>query len=153
EGAGHDAGTGRSGAAAGRGISGGRVRRRERRDPAGLGPGIRSRKSEIRSGNRRPFLISDFRLLISDYRPSRSHIAPTLLHSSRRPSTPANTGSTPMPRTTLASRIFSPIQSSPLNVSDERTGSTRGTVTPDDASATRRASPPVAAASGASTSV
>jgi predicted N-acetyltransferase YhbS len=32
----------------------------------------------------------------------------------QRPSRPAKTGSTPMPRTTLASRIFRPIQSSPL---------------------------------------
>ena len=42
-------------------------------------------------------------------RPGRRE-APT---SSSSPSRPANIGSTPMPRTTLASRIFKPIQSSP----------------------------------------
>ena len=43
-------------------------------------------------------------------RPGRAS-APT---SSSRPSSPANIGSTPMPRTTLASRSLRPIQSSPL---------------------------------------
>jgi hypothetical protein len=48
------------------------------------------------------------------YRPSRAHIAASTPTNSNSPSRPANIGSTPMPRTTLASRIFSPIQSSPL---------------------------------------
>ena len=47
------------------------------------------------------------------YRPSRAQVAASAPTSSSRPSRPANTGSTPMPRTTLASRIFRPIQSSP----------------------------------------
>jgi len=48
------------------------------------------------------------------HRPSRAHVAARLPISSSSPSTPANIGSTPMPRTTLASRIFTPSQSSPL---------------------------------------
>src|SRR5690349_1708151 len=36
------------------------------------------------------------------YRPSLAQVAARLPISSRRPSTPANIGSTPMPRTTLA---------------------------------------------------
>ena len=47
-------------------------------------------------------------------RPSRAQVAARTPISSNSPSRPANTGSTPMPRTTLASRIFRPIQSSPL---------------------------------------
>ena len=47
-------------------------------------------------------------------RPSRIHVAARLPISSSSPSRPANSGSTPMPRTTLASRILSPSQSSPL---------------------------------------
>ena len=47
-------------------------------------------------------------------RPSRAQVPARLPSSSNRPSRPAKTGSTPMPRTTLASRIFRPIQSSPL---------------------------------------
>ena len=41
------------------------------------------------------------------HRPSRAQVAARLPISSSRPIRPANTGSTPMPRTTLASRIFS----------------------------------------------
>ena len=48
------------------------------------------------------------------HRPSRNHVAASEPISSRSPSMPANSGSTPMPRTTLASRIFKPSQSSPL---------------------------------------
>ena len=48
-----------------------------------------------------------------------------------------------MPRTTLALRIFNPIQSSPLYVSPERTPMMRGTSNPPPSSS-RRASPPVA---------
>ena len=47
-------------------------------------------------------------------RPSRAQVPARLPMRSNRPSRPAKTGSTPMPRTTLASRIFRPIQSSPL---------------------------------------
>jgi hypothetical protein len=46
-------------------------------------------------------------------RPSRIQVAARLPTSSRSPIKPANTGSTPMPRTTLASRVRSPSQSSP----------------------------------------
>ncbi len=46
-------------------------------------------------------------------RPSRIQVAARLPTSSRSPINPANTGSTPMPRTTLASRVRSPSQSSP----------------------------------------
>ena len=46
-------------------------------------------------------------------RPSRIQVAARLPTSSRSPSNPANIGSTPMPRTTLASRVRSPSQSSP----------------------------------------
>ena len=47
------------------------------------------------------------------YRPSRSHVAAKAPSSSSRPIRPANIGSTPTPRTTLASRILTPIQPSP----------------------------------------
>ena len=50
---------------------------------------------------------------ISAYRPSFAQVAARLPTSSRRPIRPAKTGSTPMPRTTLASRSLRPIQSSP----------------------------------------
>jgi hypothetical protein len=46
-------------------------------------------------------------------RPSRIQVAARLPTSSSSPIKPANTGSTPMPRTTLASRVRSPSQSSP----------------------------------------
>jgi len=46
-------------------------------------------------------------------RPSRIHTAATLPRRSKSPIKPAKTGSTPMPRTTLASRVRSPNQSSP----------------------------------------
>ena len=46
-------------------------------------------------------------------RPSRIQVAARLPTSSRSPINPANTGSTPMPRTTLASRVRRPSQSSP----------------------------------------
>jgi hypothetical protein len=46
-------------------------------------------------------------------RPSRIHTAATLPRSSKSPIKPAKTGSTPIPRTTLASRVRSPNQSSP----------------------------------------
>ena len=57
-----------------------------------------------------------------------------------------------MPRTTLASRIFRPIQSSPLKVVLVRTGTTRGTLIRSP-SAIRRASPPVALLNALSTSI
>jgi len=41
-------------------------------------------------------------------RPSRAHVAARLPISKQQPSTPANIGSTPMPRTTLASRNLHP---------------------------------------------
>jgi hypothetical protein len=47
------------------------------------------------------------------YRPSRAQVAASAPTSSSSPRRPANIGSTPMPRTTLASRIFRPSQSSP----------------------------------------
>ena len=56
-----------------------------------------------------------------------------------------------MPRTTLTSRILSPIQSSPLNVVLVRTATRRGTLRLAP-SATRRASPPVAVLSACKTS-
>ena len=83
----HHARAGRSGAASGRRTRGGRLRRRFGTDPAGLKV---------------------------YYRPSRAQAPARLPSRSNRPIMPANTGSTPMPRTTLTSRIFSPIQSSPL---------------------------------------
>ncbi len=46
-------------------------------------------------------------------RPSRIQVAARLPTRSSSPINPANTGSTPMPRTTLASRVRSPSQSSP----------------------------------------
>src|SRR5262245_29827387 len=46
-------------------------------------------------------------------RPSRIHVPARLPTRSRSPINPPNTGSTPMPRTTLASRVRSPSQSSP----------------------------------------
>src|SRR5260370_27115925 len=84
--------------------------------------------------------------------PSRPHVSARLPISSNSPSNPANNGSTPMPRTTLASRTLRPIQSSPLRVSLDRTPRMRGTARLDP-SARRRASPPVAVASGAITAV
>src|SRR5258708_10198913 len=84
--------------------------------------------------------------------PSRPHVSARLPTSSNSPSSPANTGSTPMPWTTLASRILRPIQSSPLRVSLDRTPRMRGTARLDP-SARRRASPPVALVSGAITAV
>src|SRR5512146_2178692 len=55
-------------------------------------------------------------------RPSRSQVAAKPPSSSNRPISPANNGSTPTPLTTLASRIRTPIQPSPRNTLDERTG-------------------------------
>jgi len=55
-------------------------------------------------------------------RPSRSHVAAKAPSSSNSPISPAKIGSTPTPRTTLASRIFTPIQPSPRNTLDARTG-------------------------------
>ena len=46
-------------------------------------------------------------------RPSRIQVAARLPTRRRRPISPANTGNTPMPRTTLASRTRNPSQSSP----------------------------------------
>src|SRR5215468_5284329 len=46
-------------------------------------------------------------------RPSRIQVPARLPTRSRSPINPPNTGSTPMPRTTLASRVRSPSQSSP----------------------------------------
>ena len=46
-------------------------------------------------------------------RPSRIQVAARLPTRSRSPISPANTGNTPMPRTTLASRTRNPSQSSP----------------------------------------
>jgi hypothetical protein len=43
----------------------------------------------------------------------RIHVAARAPTRSRSPINPANTGNTPMPRTTLASRVRSPNQSSP----------------------------------------
>src|ERR1051326_1274414 len=60
------------------------------------------------------FLIPDPRCPSSAL---RNHADAMLLSSSNRPSTPANIGSTPMPRTTLASRIFSPIEAFTLGLS------------------------------------
>src|ERR1700688_983836 len=85
-------------------------------------------------------------------RPSRSQVAANAPSSSSRPISPANNGSTPTPLTTLASRIFTPIQPSPRKMLDARTGTMRGSSTPE-LSAMRRASPPVACASGFSASV
>ena len=48
-----------------------------------------------------------------DHRPSRSQVAAKAPSSSNRPIRPANSGSTPTPLTTLASRILTPIQPSP----------------------------------------
>ena len=48
-----------------------------------------------------------------DQRPSRSQVAAKAPSSSSRPIRPANSGSTPTPLTTLASRILTPIQPSP----------------------------------------
>jgi hypothetical protein len=50
---------------------------------------------------------------LSPQRPSRIQVAARLPTRSSSPINPANTGSTPMPRTTLASRVRSPSQSSP----------------------------------------
>jgi hypothetical protein len=49
----------------------------------------------------------------SGQRPSRIQVAARLPTRSRSPISPANTGNTPMPRTTLASRTRNPSQSSP----------------------------------------
>src|SRR4029077_10184950 len=76
-------------------------------------------------------------------RPSLAQVAASAPTSSSSPSRPANIGSTPMPRTTLASRILSPIQSSPRKVSPERSAAILGNTTLPEASARRRASPPV----------
>src|SRR5215472_13238391 len=84
--------------------------------------------------------------------PSRPHVSAKLPTSSNSPSRPVNIGSTPIPRTTLASRTFKPIQSSPLRVSLDRTPRMRGTARLDP-STRRRESPPVALASGAITLV
>ena len=51
--------------------------------------------------------------LSCDQRPSRSQVAANAPSKSSRPIRPANSGSTPTPLTTLASRIFTPIQPSP----------------------------------------
>src|SRR5262249_36064022 len=59
-------------------------------------------------------------------RPSRIQVAARLPTRSKSPINPPNTGSTPMPRTTLASRVRSPSQSSPWKVSLERTATMRG---------------------------
>jgi len=59
-------------------------------------------------------------------RPSRIQVAARLPTRSKSPINPPNTGSTPMPRTTLASRVRSPNQSSPWKVSLERTATMRG---------------------------
>ena len=67
--------------------------------------------------------------------------------SSSRPIRPAKIGSTPTPLTTLASRIFTPIQPSPWNRLEARTGTMRGRSMLEP-STTRLASPPVACASG-----
>ena len=48
-----------------------------------------------------------------DQRPSRSQVAANAPSKSSKPIRPANSGSTPTPLTTLASRIFTPIQPSP----------------------------------------
>src|SRR5207245_7214662 len=85
-------------------------------------------------------------------RPSRTQVVAKAPSNSNSPISPANIGSTPTPLTTLASRIFTPIQPSPWKMPEARTGTTRGrsTLVP---STTRRASPPVACASGFSISV
>src|SRR6185437_11380873 len=87
-----------------------------------------------------------------DHRPSRSQVAAKAPSSSNSPIRPANSGSTPTPLTTLASRILTPIQPSPWNELVECTGTMRG-ISTFDPSTTRRASPPVACASGFSVSV
>jgi hypothetical protein len=51
-----------------------------------------------------------------DQRPSRSQVAANAPSSSNRPIRPANTGNTPTPLTTLASRIFTPNQPSPRKI-------------------------------------
>ena len=85
-------------------------------------------------------------------RPSLAQVAARDPINSKSPMRPAKIGRTPMPRTTLASRIFRPIQSSPLKVVLVRTGTIRGTLMRSP-SATRRASPPVALVNASSTSV
>ena len=54
-----------------------------------------------------------------DQRPSRSQVAAKAPSSSNNPIRPAKTGKTPTPLTTLASRIFTPIQPSPRKTLDE----------------------------------
>jgi hypothetical protein len=51
--------------------------------------------------------------LRDNQRPSRNQVAANAPSSSSSPISPANTGSTPTPLTTLASRIRTPIQPSP----------------------------------------
>src|ERR1700716_3533231 len=87
-----------------------------------------------------------------DQRPSRSQVAANAPSSNSKPIRPANSGSTPTPLTTLASRIFTPIQPSPRKMLEARTGTMRGSSTPEP-STTRRTSPPVAWVSGFSVSV
>src|SRR6476661_7300708 len=87
-----------------------------------------------------------------DQRPSRSQVAANAPSSSSKPIRPANNGSTPTPLTTLASRIFTPIQPSPRNTLDARTGTIRGRSMLEP-STMRLASPPVACVSGLSISV
>ena len=55
---------------------------------------------------------------VGDQRPSRSQVAAKAPSSNNRPIRPAKTGKTPTPRTTLASRIFTPIQPSPRKMLD-----------------------------------
>src|SRR5229473_4598593 len=90
--------------------------------------------------------------LSCDQRPSRSQVAANAPSKSSKPIRPANRGSTPTPLTTLASRIFTPIQPSPRSTLEARTGTMRGSSTLEP-STMRLASPPVACVSGFSISV
>ena len=83
--------------------------------------GVKHQPSAVRNDRRRGFPVSGLLFTGSTataacrafQRPSRIQVAARLPTSSSSPINPANTGSTPMPRTTLASRVRSPSQSSP----------------------------------------
>jgi len=90
------------------------------RDDDGLGR-TKNQPAAVRNRRRRNSLVSGLLFTMSGatatcrafQRPSRIQVAARLPTSSRSPIKPANTGSTPIPRTTLASRVRSPSQSSP----------------------------------------
>jgi hypothetical protein len=90
------------------------------RDDDGLGR-TKNQPAAVRNRRRRSSLVSGLLFTMSGatatcrafQRPSRIQVAARLPTRSRSPINPANTGSTPMPRTTLASRVRSPSQSSP----------------------------------------